>query len=70
MMSTSARNRIKAIVKNINKSDIIAEVTFSVIEDQEIEIVVPNEIADEIVKKNLKEITIEIDSRAIVVSKE
>ncbi|MGQ4833583.1 MAG: hypothetical protein ACP6IS_06795 [Candidatus Asgardarchaeia archaeon] len=69
-MSTSARNRIKAIVKNINKSDIIAEVTFSVIEDQEIEIVVPNEIADEIVKKNLKEITIEIDSRAIVVSKE
>ena len=68
-MSVSARNRVDAVVININKSDIIAEVTFSVTQDQKIEIVLPNEVVDEITKRNLKEITIEIDSRAIVVSK-
>ncbi len=69
-MSVSARNKVNAVVINVNKSDIIAEVTFLVTHDQKIEIVLPNEVVDEIIKRNLKEITIEIDSRAIVVSKE
>ncbi|MEQ9715468.1 MAG: hypothetical protein ACTSSP_11845 [Candidatus Asgardarchaeia archaeon] len=69
-MAISVRNILEGNVKRIKKGDILVEVTLVITKDQEIKIVVPNKIVREIRQKNLEELVVEIDSRAIAVLRE
>lgn len=69
-MAISIRNILEGNVKRIKKGDILVEVTLVITKDQEIKIVVPNKIVREIRQKNLEELVVEIDSRAIAVLRE
>ena len=69
-MAISVRNILEGNVKRIKKGDILVEITLVITKDQEIKIVVPNKIVREIRQKNLEELVVEIDSRAIAVLRE